>query len=164
MDKDGILYLIRNFISSQCFSSSFSLLFSCYVWLFGAPWTAAHQASMSFTIFWSLFKFMGPLSPRCHPTISSSALPFSFCLQFFLASGSSPVSLLFASGDQSIRASASILPINIQNWFPLGLTGWISLLSKGLSRVFSSTTIQKHQFFGIHSSFWSNHTWLLEKQ
>ena len=83
-----------------------------------------------------------PLSRWCHPTISSSVIPFSSCLQSFPASGSCPVSQLFPSGGQSIgvSASASILPMNIQDWFPLGLTGWISLQSKGLSRVFSGTT------------------------
>ena len=91
-----------------------------------------------------------PLSWWCHPTISSSVTPFSSCLQPFPASGSFPMSWLFASGGQSIgvSASASVLPMNIQGWFPLGLTRLISLLSKGLSRLFSSTTIQKHQFFG----------------
>ena len=90
-----------------------------------------------------------PLSQWCHPTISSSVIPFSFCLQSFPASGSFAVSQLFASGGQRIRASASasVLPMNIQDWFPWGLTGLIFLLSKGLSRVFSSTIIQQHQFF-----------------
>ena len=108
-----------------------------------------------------------PSSRWCHPAISSSVIPFS-CLQSFPASGSFPMSQFFASGGQSIgvSASASVLPMNIQGWFPLGLTGWISLLSKGLSRVFSSTTVQKHQFFGAQPSLRSNchiHTWLLEK-
>ena len=85
-----------------------------------------------------------PLSLWCHPTISSSVIPFSSCLQSFRASGSFPMSQLFTSGGQSIGASASILPMNIQEWFPLRLTGLISLLSKELSRVFSSTTFQKH--------------------
>ena len=101
-------------------------------------------------------------------TISSSATPFSFCLQSFPASGSFPISCLFTSGGQSIRASASasVLPMNIQSWFPLGLTDFISLQSYGVSRVFSSTTIQRHPFFGTQPSLWSNsriHTWLLEK-
>ena len=87
-----------------------------------------------------------PLSRWCHPTISSSVVPFSSCLQCFPASGSFPVSWLFASGGQSIGASASVLPKNIQNWFPLGLTGLISLQSKGVSRVFFSTTVWKHPF------------------
>ena len=86
-----------------------------------------------------------PLIRWCHPTISSSLVPFSSCLQSFPASGSFPMSQFFTSGGQSFGASASVLPVNIQGWFPLGLTGLISLLSKGLSRVFSSTTIQKHQ-------------------
>ena len=90
-------------------------------------------------------------SHGCHPTISSSVVPFSSCLQSFPASGSFPMSQFFASGGQSIRASswALVPPMNIQDWFPLGLTGWISLQSKGLSRVFSNTTAQKHQFFSI---------------
>ena len=109
-----------------------------------------------------------PLSRWCHPAISSSVIPFSSCPQSFPASGSFQMSQLFASGGQTIgvSASASVLPMNIQDWFPLGLTGWISLQSKGLSTVFSSTTIWKHQFFGTLSSLWSNshiHTWLLEK-
>ena len=108
-----------------------------------------------------------PLSRWCHLTISSFAAPFSFCLQSFPASGYFPMSWLFASGDQSpgVSASASVPPINIQSWFPLGLIGLI-LPSKELSRVFSSTTIQMHQFFGAQLSLWSNShicTWLLEK-
>ena len=90
----------------------------------------------------------------CHPTISSSVISFSSCPQSFPASGSYPVSQFFISGGQSsgVSASASALPVNIQHWFPLGLTGWISLQSKGLSRVFSNTTVQKHQFFGAQPS------------
>ena len=109
-----------------------------------------------------------PLSRWCHPTFSSSVVPFSSCLQSFPASGSFPLSQLFASGGQRIRASASAsaLLMNIQDWFPLGWTVWIPLQSKGLSRVFSSTTVQKHQFFSAQFSLWSNsniHTWPLEK-
>ena len=91
-----------------------------------------------------------PLSQWCHPTVSSSVVPFSSHLQSFPASRSFPMSQFFTSGGRSIRvsASASVLPMNIQDWFPLGWTGWISLRSKGLLRVFSSTTVQKHQFFG----------------
>ena len=91
----------------------------------------------------------------CHPIISSSVVPFSSQLQSFPASGSFQMSQLFASGGQSIgvSASASILPMNNQDWFPLGWTGWISLQSKGLSRVFSNATVQKHQFFGVQLSF-----------
>ena len=95
-----------------------------------------------------------PLSWWCHPTISSSDAPFSFP-QSLPALGFFSMSPLFTSGGQSIRASASVLPMNSQGWFPLGLTGLVSLLSKGLSRVFSSTTIWKHQFFGIHTCKWS---------
>ena len=104
------------------------------------------------------------LSHWYHPTISSSVIPFSSCLQSFPASGSFPVSQFFTSGGQSIgaSASASVLPMNIQDWFPFGLTGLISLESKGLLRVFSNTTVQKHQFFSAELSLWSNshiHTW-----
>ena len=103
----------------------------------------------------------------CHPTVSSSVILFSSCLQSFPAWGPFLMSRFFASGGQSIgaSASASVFAMNIQDWFPLGLTGLISLQSKGLSRVFSSTTVQKHQFFGAKLSLWSNshiHTWLLE--
>ena len=96
-----------------------------------------------------------PLSQWCHPTLSSSVVPFSSCLQSFPASGSFPMSQCFTSGGQSIgtSTSASVLPVNIQDWFPLGLTGWISLKSRGLSRVFFNTTVQKHQFFGAQLSF-----------
>ena len=109
-----------------------------------------------------------PLSWWCHPTISSFVVPFSSCLQSFPASGPFQMSHFFPSSGQSIGVSAlaSVLLMNIQYWFPLGWTGWISLLSKGLSRVFSNTTVQKHQFFGAQLSLWSNshiHTWLLEK-
>ena len=106
-----------------------------------------------------------PLSRWCHPTISSSVVPFFSCLWSFPASRSFPMSEFFASGGQSFEASASVLLMNSQGWFPLGMTRLLSLLSRGLSRVFSSTTIQKHQFFGTQLSLWSNshiHTWLLE--
>ena len=108
-----------------------------------------------------------PSSWWYHPTISPSVIPFSSCLQPFTASGSFPVSQFLASGSQSIGASASILPMNIQVWFPLGLTGYISLQSKGLSRVFSNAIVQKHRLFGTQLSLRSNshmHTWLLEKR
>ena len=99
-----------------------------------------------------------PSSWWCYPTISSSVIPFSSCLQSFPASGSFPMSQFFALGGQNIgaSASASVLPMNIQNWFPLGLTGWISLQSKGLSRGFSNSTVQKNQFFRAQPSLWSN--------
>ena len=108
-----------------------------------------------------------PSSQWCHPAISSSVIPFSSHLQSFPASESFQMSQLFTSGSQSIgvSASASVLPMNIQDWFPLGWTCWISLQSKGLSRVFSNTTVQKHQFFGAQLYLWSNsniHTWLQE--
>ena len=108
-----------------------------------------------------------PSRQWCHPIISSSVIPFS-CLQSFPASGSFPMSQFFTSGGERIgaSASASVLPMNIQDWVPLGWTGLISLLSKGLSRAFSNTTVQKHQFFSPQLSLWSNshiHTWLLRK-
>ena len=105
-----------------------------------------------------------PSIPWCHLTISSSVVPFSSCFQSFPGSASSPLSQLFTSGGQSIGVSASVLPMTIQDWFPLGLTGLISLQSKGLSRVFSDTTVQKCQFFGAQP-LWSNshiYTWLLD--
>ena len=110
-----------------------------------------------------------PLSQWCHPTISSSAVPFSSRLQSFSASGSFQMSQFFPSGGQSIGvlASASVFPTNFQDWFPLGCTGWISLQSKELSRVFPNTTVQKHQFFGLSffcsptftsiHDYWKNH-------
>ena len=95
-----------------------------------------------------------PSSWWCYQAMSSSVIPFSSCPQSFSALGSFPMSQLFASGGQSIRisASASVLPMNTQDWSPLGWTGWISLQSKGLSRVFSNTTVQKHQFFSAQLS------------
>ena len=111
-----------------------------------------------------------PLSQWCHPTISSFVGPFSSCLQSLPANGSFPLSQFFASGNQSIgvSASASVLPMNIQDWFPWGLTGWLSLQSKGRSRVFPNTTVQKHQFFCAQLSLyptltsvhdhWKNHS------
>ena len=109
-----------------------------------------------------------PLSQWCHPTISSSVIPFSSCLQSFPASGSFPMSQFFTSGGQSIEVSASttVFSMNIYDWFPLGWTGWISLQSKRLSRIFSNTTFHKHHFFGPQLSLESNchiNTWLLEK-
>ena len=129
------------------------------------PWTAACQAPQSFTVSWSLLEFMSIESVTLSNLISSSAALFSFYLQCFPPSGSFPMGQLFASRGQRIGASASVL-MNIQGWFPLRLTGLISLQSKGLSRVFSSTTVPKHEFFGTQPSLWSNshiHTWLLEK-
>ena len=106
-----------------------------------------------------------PLSRWCHQTISSPVIPFSSCLQSFPASGSFPMSVLLIRWSKYWSFSFSISPSNeYQNWSPLGWTGWISLLSKGLSRVFSNTTVQRHQFFGSQLSLWSNshiHTWPL---
>ena len=121
------------------------------VWLFGTPWTPWTPCpSPTPGVYWN----SRPLSRWCHPTISSSVIPVSSCLQYFSASGSIPVSQFFASGGHNIgvSASASVLPMNIQDWFPLGWTGWISMQSKGLSRVFSNTTVQKHQFFSAQLS------------
>ena len=130
-------------------------------------WTAACQASPSITNSQSLLNSC-PSNWWCHPTISSNVIPFFSCLQSHTASESFPKSQLFISGGQNIgaSASASVLPMNIQDWLPWGLTGLISLQSKGLSRVFTNTTVQKHQFFSAQLSLWSNshiHTWLLEK-
>ena len=109
-----------------------------------------------------------PLSQWYHPTISSSVIPFSSCLQSFPASGYFKLSQLFSSGGQSIGVSASksVLPMNTQDWSPSGWTGWISLQSKGLWGVFSNTTVWKHQFFSAQPFVWSNshiYTWPLEK-
>ena len=136
---------------------------SC-VQLFATPWTAACQASPSLRACSNSY----PSSQWCNPTISSSVVPFSSCLQSFPALGSFQMSQLFTSGGQSIgvSASASVLPMNIQDWSPLGWPGWISLQSKGPSKVFSNTIVHKHQFFSNHPSLWSNshiHTWLLKK-
>ena len=134
------------------------------VWLIATPWSAAHQASLSITN----SRSPCPLNWWCHPTISSSVVPFSSCPQAFPASGSFQMSQFFTSDSQSIGVSAStlVLPVNTQDWSPLGWTGWISLQSKGLERVFSNSTVQKHQFFSAQLSSQSNshiHTWLLEK-
>ena len=130
-------------------------------------WTEARQASLSFTISYSLGKLMSIelMMPSNHLILccAPSSQP---CSQSFPASGSFPMSHLFTSGGQSIGASASLLPMSIQGWFPLGLTGSISLLSKGLSRVFSSTTVWRHQFFSTQRFLLSNShiwTWLLKK-
>ena len=144
-----------------------SLQWLSRVWLFATPWTAAHQASLSIASSWNLLKFMSIESVMpsnhlilCHPLLLLPSIFPSF--RVF------PKSQFFASGGQSDGASpsASVLPMNIQGWFPLGLTCSISLQSKGLSRVFSSTTVWKHQLCGSQPSLWANshiHTWLLEK-
>ena len=124
-----------------------------HVQLFVTPQTAAHQASLSITNSRSLLNSC-PSSWWCLLTISFSVIPFIFCLQSFPASGSFPMSHFFVSGGQGIGASASgsVFPMNIQDWFPFGLTGLKSFQSKGLSRVFSNTTSQKTQFFGTQPS------------
>jgi len=167
-----ILLLLTPFIDftlllRQSPVSSVQLL--SHVWLFVTPWTTSCQASLSITSFWSLLKLMS-IDWWCHPTILSCVIPFSSCLQTFLASGSFPVSQFFASGGQSIgvSASASVLPMIIQGWFPLGWTGWISLQFKGLSRVFSNTqfksinSLELSFLYGptlksIHD-YWKNHS------
>ena len=129
------------------------------------PWTAAHQAPRSFTISPICSKSC-PSSWWCYLITSSSATPFFSCPQSSPALGSFPVSQLFTSDGQSIRASTWVFPINIQCWFPSGMTGLISFKSKELSRVFFSTTVWKHQFFGTQLSLGSNfhmRTWLLQK-
>ena len=138
------------------------------VQLFATAWTAARQASLSNLGVGTprVFSSSCLLSQWCHPTISSSVIPFSSCPQSLPASESFPMSQLFAWGGRSIGVStlASVLPMNTQDWSPLGWTGWIFLQSKGLSRVFSNTTVQKHQFFGAQLFSQSNiHTWPLEK-
>ena len=122
-----------------------------HVQLFVNPWTSSMLGFPVLHCSPRVCSDSYPLSWWCHPTISSSVAPFSSCPQSFPASRFLRMSWLFALGGESIAASASasVLPLNIQNWFPLGLTGLISLLSKGLLRVFSSTTVQKHQFFGV---------------
>ena len=152
---DSIFKIIKSTIQFIC------------VWLFETPWTATRQPPCPSPTP-RVHPNSCPLSQWCHPTISSSVVPFSFCPQSFPASGSFQMSQLFASGGQSIgvSASTSVLPMNTQDWFPLGWTCLISLQSKGLSRVFSNTTVQKDQFFCVQLSLYSNshiHTWLLEK-
>ena len=145
--------------------SSFQLL--SHVWLFVTLWTAAHHTSLSITNSHSPPKLMSieSVMPSSHLILCRSLLS---CPQSFPLSGSFQMSQLFASGGQStgVSASTSVLPMHTQDWFPLGWTGWISLQSKRLSRVFSSTTVQKHQFFCAQLSLQSNshiHTWPQEK-
>ena len=147
---------------ASLFSSVQSL--SC-IRLVAIPWTAARQASLSTP---GAYSNSCPSKRWCHPTISSFVVPFSQH-QSFPGSESFQMSWFSLPGVQSIgvSASASVLPMNVQDWSPLGLTGLISLQSKGLSRVFSNTTVLKHQFFSAQLSLWSNsriHTWLLEKK
>ena len=131
--------------------------------LFATPWITVRQASLSITNSQSLLKLM----PIKSVMPSHPAIPFSSCPQSLPASGSLPMSQLFEWGGQStgVSASASVLPMNTQDWFPLEWTGWISLQFKGLSRVFSNTPVQKHRFFSTQLSSQSNshiHTWPLE--
>ena len=138
-----------------------------HAWLFVTPWITDCQASLP-SLSPGACSNSCPLSQWCHPAISSSVVPFSSCPQFLPASESFAMSQLFAWGGQStgVSALASVLPKNTQDWSPLAWTGWTSLQSKGLSRVFSNTTVQKHQFFGAQLSSQSNshiHTWPLEK-
>ena len=141
--------------STWTFLSSVQLLNR--IQLLATPWTAARQASLSITNSQNLLKLMSTESVM-PSTSSSSVVPFSSCLQSFRASGSLQMSQFFTWGGQSIgdSASASVLPMNFQDWSPLGWIGWISLQSRGLSRVFSNTTVQKHQFFNAQLSLLSN--------
>ena len=146
--------------SSQLQFSSVQLL--SRVWLFATSWIAACQASLSITTP-RVYPNSCPLSWWRHPTISSSVFPFSSCPQSFSAWEAFQMSLLFTSSGPSIRVSAStsVLPMNTQDWSPLGWTSWISLQSKGLSRGFSNTTVQKHQFFLAYTGLMASKVWLL---
>ena len=138
-----------------------------HVWLFVTPWiTTCQPPCLSPTP--SIYSNSCPTTWWCHPANSFSIIPFSSCPQSLPASGSFPISQLFVWGGQSMRVSASVsvLPMNTQEWSPLGWTGWISLQSKGISRVFANTTVQEHQFFGTQLSLQSKshiHTWPQEK-
>ena len=150
------------YLSVSVFSSVQSL---SHIWLFVTPWTAARQASLSITNSWRLLKFMSIKSviSSNHLILCHHLLLPSIFLSIRVFSNESVLHIRYQS--TGISASASVLPMNTQDWFLLGWTVWISLQSKGLSRVFSNTTVQKHQFFGTQSSLWSNshiHTWLLK--
>ena len=155
--QPDFFYVVADF-SKSCYCS---VTGSCLT--FVTPWTVAHQAYLSSTISWSLLKFKLVMLSN-HLILCL----YSFCLQSFPGSRSFPISWLFASGSQctGALALATVLPVDIQGWFPLELTDLIPLLFKGLSRVFSNTTVQKHHLFGTQSSLCSNCnmcTWLLEK-
>ena len=159
LDKNSHIYSYQPTNCCCCLVTKSYLILcdpmDCSTLAFVCPSLSPRVCSNSYSLSW-----------WCHPTTSSSVAPFSFCLQSFPATGSFPMSLLFASESQSVGASASVLLMNTKGWFPLGLNGLISLLSKALSRVFSNTTVQKPQFFSAQLSLWSNshiHTWLLEK-
>ena len=159
-------FFLKSSVQSVFFYHAFILQFSSVTQLCPTLCDPMNCITPGFPVHHQLLELAQtcPSSQWCHPTISSSVVPFSSRLQSFPASGSFPMSQFFTSSGESIGASASVLPMNIQDWFPLGLTGSISLQSKGLSRVFSNTTVQKHQFFGAHLSLRSNsqiHTWLL---
>ena len=168
----GVNYCIRSLIpryklwtpSEDRVSSVQSL---SHVWLFVTPWTAAHQASLSIPTP-RVYSNSCPSRRWCHPTISCSVIPFSSCLHSFPTLGSVSMSEFFTSGGQSIgvSASTSVFQMNIQDWFPLGWTGWISLQSKRLSGVFSNTTVQSinslvlsflYSPISIHE-YWKNHS------
>ena len=161
MDKEVVIYIHNGIFSSVQFSRS-------VVSDFLRPHELQHARPPCPSPTPRVHSNSCPLIWWCHPAISFSVIPFSSHLQSFPASGSFQMSQLFTSGGRSIEvsASASVLSMNFEDWFPLGWTSWISLQSKGLSRVFSNTTVQKHQFFSTQLSLWSNshiHTWLLEK-
>ena len=152
LDESKKIFFLKDIIAVLSSVQSLS-----HVQLFATPWTTARQASLSIVNSWSLLKLRSIESVissnhliHCHPSSYSQSFP---------ASGSFQMSQFFASGGQSIRvsASASVLPVNIQDWFPLGWIGWISLQSKGLSRAFSNNTVQKYQFFGS----WKNHSFVI---
>ena len=156
--------LSASFLKVTFSSVQFSSL--SHVWLFVTPWTAACQASLTITNSQSLLKLMSS-SQWCHPTISSPVVPFSSCRQSFPAAGSFPMSPFFASGGQSIGASAPVLPMNIQDWFPLGLISWISLQSKGLKSLLQhhSSKVSLLAFSFLSSStltfihdYWKHHS------
>ena len=151
MEKDIWIkaHLAKVWTHSVQFSSVQSL--SC-VPLFATSWTTQHVRTPCPLPVPRVYSNSCPLSRWCHPTISSSVIHFSSCLQSFAASGSFPISGLFVSGGQSIEVLTSVLPVNIQDWFPLGLTDLVSFQSKGLSRVISNTTVQKHHFFSAQLS------------
>ena len=162
------MFMLKNIFAMYRILYWFSSVQSLsHVRLFVTPWTAARQTSLSITNSRSLPKLISieSVMPSNHLILYR---PLSSCPQSFLASGFFSVSQFFTSGGQSIgvSASTSVLPMNTQDWSPLGWTGWISLQSKGLPRVFSNTTVQNHQFFGAQPSSQSNshiHTWPLEK-
>ena len=167
MNSQANFVLCRDCVTMKTFTLVSSLQLLSHVQLFVTPWTAAHQPSLSIKNFWSLLKLVS-----IELTMPSNHL--IFCCPILLLPSIFPsirvffpVSQFIISGGQSIgvSASASVLSMNIQDWFPLGWTGWISLQSKRLSRVFSNTTVQKHQLFGTQLSLRYNshiHTWLLE--